>query len=205
MPVMLFGQETKKVKNKDDHEFYHVLKSDKSIRHGNYKKTYQNGSVKVNGYYKQGVKDSIWDFFDYDGELVQKFDYTKHLVVFYKTSKKEKEAKFKLNGPDTSEVQLDSPPLYIGGEVMMFERLIKEIRYPADARVNGISGTVFISFVVDTIGNATNHHVLRGIGAGCDEEALRVVTGIPNDWIPGMLHGKPVEVVYNLPIRFSLK
>jgi periplasmic protein TonB len=79
-----------------------------------------------------------------------------------------------------------------------------KIKYPAEALENGIKGTVYVSFVIDREGNVTNTKVLRGIGSGCDEEALRVVNEMPQ-WIPGTQRGKPVKVQYNLPIRFMLK
>ena len=68
---------------------------------------------------------------------------------------------------------------------------------------NGVQGTVYVSFVVESDGRINEAKVLRGIGSGCDEEALRVVKSMPN-WTPGTQRGKPVRVRYNLPIRFHL-
>jgi len=60
-----------------------------------------------------------------------------------------------------------------------------------------------ISFVVDSKGNVTDVKVLRGIGGGCDEEAIRVVKAMPQ-WHPGKQNGKNVRVLYNMPIYFKL-
>jgi protein TonB len=63
-------------------------------------------------------------------------------------------------------------------------------------------GVVYISFVVERDGSIGSTEVLRGVGGGCDEEALRVVRAMP-DWSPGRMDGVPVRVRYNLPIRFK--
>ncbi|MEM9025210.1 MAG: energy transducer TonB [Bacteroidota bacterium] len=77
------------------------------------------------------------------------------------------------------------------------------LQYPAEARDQGISGTVYVQFVVGKDGSVLAPKVLRGIGYGCDEEALRVVQGMP-PWVAGTQRGNPVKVQLILPIRFSL-
>ena len=71
------------------------------------------------------------------------------------------------------------------------------------AKEKGIQGTVYVTFVVDTDGSITDVRVLRGIGGGCDEEAVRVVQLMPK-WKPGYQDGKPVRVQFNMPLRFTL-
>lgn len=85
----------------------------------------------------------------------------------------------------------------------MFKFLAENMKYPETARNNGIQGRVFINFIVEPDGSITNAKVLKGIGGGCDEEALRVVNMMPK-WKPGTQHGKPVRVSYNLPVKFTL-
>jgi periplasmic protein TonB len=69
---------------------------------------------------------------------------------------------------------LKEPPIYIGADTIMFEK-ISLIRYPSIAAEYGISGTVFISFIIDKNGKTSNHRVFSGIiGYGCDEEALKI-------------------------------
>jgi protein TonB len=72
------------------------------------------------------------------------------------------------------------------------------------ATVKKIEGTVYITFVVDTDGSLLYIRVLRGIGGGCDEEALRVVRLMPK-WVPGKQGGKAVKVQYTLAVRFTLE
>lgn len=81
--------------------------------------------------------------------------------------------------------------------------LTKNLSYPRSAANAGVSGRVFISFVVNTDGSLTDVQVLRGIGFGCDEEAVRVIQKMPH-WKPGKQLGRAVRVKYNLPIAFTL-
>jgi len=81
--------------------------------------------------------------------------------------------------------------------------LQKKINYPEMARKAGIEGTVSIQFIVNKEGKVEDPRVLRGIGGGCDEEALRVVKQA--EFEPGRQRGKPVRVQYSLPIRFQLQ
>ena len=95
-------------------------------------------------------------------------------------------------------------PEYPGGEPGLYEYIGTNIQYPYEARVNGIQGRVFMSFTVDTDGYAKDIQVIRGIGGGCDEEAVRLVENMKR-WTPGInSNGNPVKVRYNLPIKFSL-
>ena len=84
-----------------------------------------------------------------------------------------------------------------------YKQLGKNLRYPRQAKKMGIQGKVYIRFIVDTDGSLTNIEVLKGIGAGCDEEALRVITQAPK-WKPGKQRGKPVKVRMTIPIVFKL-
>jgi len=99
---------------------------------------------------------------------------------------------------------VEEMPSFPGGQEELMKHIGKELKYPAEAVENGIEGTVFIAFVVEPDGMITEVKVLRGIGGGCNEEAVRVVKGMPK-WIPGKQRGKAVRVKYNLPIRFKLQ
>lgn len=96
-------------------------------------------------------------------------------------------------------------PQYKGGIRELYQFLIKEVKYPADARSKNIEGNVFVRFVVEPDGTITNPFVLKGIGGGCDEEAKRVVAATSGNWIGGKQNGKPVRVYYTLPIKFLLE
>jgi protein TonB len=99
---------------------------------------------------------------------------------------------------------VEEMPSFPGGEAERNKFLAQNIVYPQQATENGIQGTVYVSFVVDSKGNVTDVKVLRGIGGGCDEEALRVVKMMPQ-WHPGKQNGKNVRVLFNMPIYFKLQ
>lgn len=98
---------------------------------------------------------------------------------------------------------VEEPPQFPGGDEARIQYMISSIKYPDEARKKGVQGTVFISFIVEPDGSISHTKVLRGVGGGCDEEALRVINGMPN-WIPGKQKGKPVRVQFNMPIKFTL-
>jgi protein TonB len=99
---------------------------------------------------------------------------------------------------------VEQMPEFPGGEATMMKFLKDNIKYPQMARESGISGTVYVTFVVSKNGQISDVRVLRGIGGGCDEEAVRVVKAMPH-WIAGKQNGKAVPVQFNLPIRFTLQ
>ena len=101
-------------------------------------------------------------------------------------------------------VVVESMPEFPGGTLKLFEYLQSNIRYPVIAKETNIQGKVFVSFVIEKDGTVTDVQVLRGIGGGCDEEAMRVVREMPR-WIPGKQRGVPVRVKYNLPVKFVLQ
>ncbi|MBP6313138.1 MAG: energy transducer TonB [Flavobacteriales bacterium] len=106
--------------------------------------------------------------------------------------------------PNSVNTIVEVMPSFPGGQEEMFKYLGQEIKYPANAIEEGIQGVVYVSFLVEQDGSINDAIVLRGIGGGCDEEALRVVNSMPN-WTPGKQGGKAVRVKYNLPIRFTLR
>jgi len=98
---------------------------------------------------------------------------------------------------------LDTPPQFMGGQTKLLRFLNKNLHYPTSAEEQGVEGKVFVYFVVEDSGVLSNFKVLRGIGAGCDEEALRVVRLLP-PWQAGTLNGVNVRSSYVLPITFIL-
>ena len=98
-------------------------------------------------------------------------------------------------------ISVEEMPEFPGGEQALYDFLAKNIRIPSEPDV---IGKVFVSFVVEKDGTITNPKVLRDIGAGCGEEALRVVRMMPK-WKPGMHKGKAVRVQYTMPVVFKLE
>lgn len=104
---------------------------------------------------------------------------------------------------ETAFTLVEEMPSFPGGETARNKFLAENVVYPQLATESGIEGTVYVSFIVDTKGNITEVKVLRGIGGGCDEEALRVIKLMPR-WKPGRQNGKFVRVLFNMPIYFKL-
>ncbi|WP_167856811.1 energy transducer TonB [Hymenobacter aquaticus] len=92
-------------------------------------------------------------------------------------------------------------PSFPGGEAAFTKFLRAKIQYPAAALSHGASGKVHVSFVVDEQGHILDAKVVKGLGYGLDEEALRLVRIMPW-WNPGRVQGQPVKVAYTLPIVF---
>jgi protein TonB len=95
----------------------------------------------------------------------------------------------------------DEMPAFPGGEAAFQQFIRAKINYPAAALNKGISGKVHVRFIVDADGRIRDAEVLKGLGYGLDQEALRLVRIMPW-WTPGRLNGQPVRVSYTLPIVF---
>lgn len=99
---------------------------------------------------------------------------------------------------------VEKDPEFPGGTEALYKYLAENIKYPQLARDNGITGKVYITFVVERDGSIANPKILRDIGGGCGAEAIRVVKAMPK-WTPGKQRGKAVRVQFNLPVNFNLK
>jgi TonB family protein len=105
---------------------------------------------------------------------------------------------------DTTKDKVEVMPRFIGGEAVMLKFVAHNIKYPSEAMRKNIQGRIYVNFYIDKNGDVQNAKIIKGIGGGCDQEALRVVKLMPR-WKPGTLDGRPVNVNYNLPINFTLK
>ncbi len=103
-----------------------------------------------------------------------------------------------------TEINVEQQPEFPGGEEALMAYLSEHIRYPAKAIDKEVGGRVVLGFVVDKNGDIDELAVLKSLGYGCDEEAMRVIGSMPK-WKPGKNNGKPVKVYFNLPIVFEIK
>lgn len=95
-------------------------------------------------------------------------------------------------------------PSFPGGDAARKKYLARNLRYPSLAAEEGIQGTVYVSFVVKTNGSLSDIKIIKGIGGGCDQEAMRVVKKMPA-WNPGYQNGRKVAVLFNMPVYFRLQ
>jgi protein TonB len=86
----------------------------------------------------------------------------------------------------------------------LYPTILSNLKYPEIAKDNRTEGTVYVSFIVETDGSVSNVEVLKRVGDGCTEEAVRVVN-LLKGWTPGIKNGKAVRVPCTLPIKFTLK
>lgn len=93
-------------------------------------------------------------------------------------------------------------PEFPGGQEAMMKFLAENIKYPATALQASIEGLVVAQFIIDKTGKISDVNIIKPLGGGTDEEAIRVLTAMPK-WQPGKQNGKEVSVRYTLPIRFS--
>ena len=206
IPTFIFGQDIKKITDKENNETFYVLKSDKTTKHGAYKKFSYNDKLIIKGFYKQGFKDSIWECYSFDGQLTLKYNYTKNELVYFKPNDKVKDKKYRIvNGINSLDTTLSRPPIFLGGDDFVLSELAKNMRYPSTAVENGKSGKVYVLFTVDKFGKTSNYHVETPLGFGMDEEAIRVLKLLPDNWLPGLLNEQPVDVEIVYPINFRLQ
>lgn len=94
-------------------------------------------------------------------------------------------------------------PVFPGGIEAWNAYVSNNLNYPTLARQININGRVILEFIIEKDGSVSNVRVTKGLGAGCDEEAVRVVSASPK-WSPAFRRGKPIRYSYNFPIRFQL-
>lgn len=157
----------------------------------------------------------IWDDFDRKGRLIAQRDFDQ--VTYAPIRSDEWMERFPAtpasdsNSTDNDSTASDTTkftlieqmPMFPGGEAELFKFLGHNVRYPEEAIEAGITGNVIIKGMVDETGKWSNIEIYRSAHPYLDYEAWRVCNTMPL-WSPGIQKGKPVKVVYTLPIRFSL-
>jgi TonB family protein len=99
---------------------------------------------------------------------------------------------------------VEQMPEFPGGDKGFHQFIADNVKYPAEAKEKGIRGIVYVNFIVEPDGSVSDIKVLRGIGGGCDEEAVRVVKSMPK-FKPGIQNGEAVRVSYTVPVIFRLE
>lgn len=99
---------------------------------------------------------------------------------------------------------IDTMPQFPGGDAEMLNYLRNHLPYPPLAKLQGIQGSIYISFIVEVSGKITSVEIIKGLTGECDDAAIKAVQSMP-DWQPGFYKGKPVRVRFNMPVTFQLK
>ena len=124
-------------------------------------------------------------------------------VDLFSTDEPEKVEKQENSGPDFFTI-VEDMPTYPGGDEAFFQFIASNTKYPPEAKKRGVTGVVYVSYIVNTQGNVQDVRVVRGVDPLLDAEAVRVVKKLKG-FSPGMQRGKPVNVQFTLPVRFYLQ
>lgn len=167
-----------------------------------YKTEFEKGTM------EKGKKVGVWEYYNYSRNteepmVVQKYDHTANKLLYYLPVESVSYEVEKRPG-EWGMSEVDQPPLFIGG-IGVLGTYIAEMKYPESAQQAGVQGKVLISFVIDTLGHTSGHKVIKTIGGGCDQEALRTCQSIPNQWIAPRIGKKAVSVRYMMPFTFRLQ
>jgi TonB family protein len=162
-----------------------------------YYKGYDDKFTYINeeGTVRNGKRDSIWKGTDKNLGIT----YTEN----YKDGALVSGASMDKGGHSISYTKRGIPPEFKGGLEAFSNYLGRSINYPDDARQNNTQGRVILSFVVEKDGQVSNVQVVRAVSPSIDAEAVRIIKRSPR-WLPGVQFGRPVRVMYSVPINFSL-
>lgn len=156
----------------------------------------KTGAIDGYGNYKDNNPVGIWVWRDENGKDSTVIDYkadgTKHYV--HRSAQNEEVGDMYV----ISEV----PPEFPGGEDALLNYLVRNYKISKAASKGGKGGRVYVEFVISETGKVEDVKVKRGVSPECDQEAIRVIQNMPN-WKPGMQNGKPVKVLFNLPIKID--
>ncbi|MEQ8470761.1 MAG: energy transducer TonB [Marinoscillum sp.] len=182
-------------------EIFYVLKEDKEIKHGEYVRYGYTRKVAERGSYDLNQKVGIWEFYDRDGALEQRYNYDSNVLVFnpHKLSNK---VRTQINGKYEAIIP-DELPIFIGGvSKLAYLRMVRD--YPLEARRAGIEGEIYISAVITTDGKLIDEKIEQTLGYGLDEEALKSIRNIPDDFIPAKHDEQDANVMILFPVFFRL-
>ena len=157
---------------------------------------FENGNIEEEGEYTNDKKNGYWISYCEEGYKFSrtKYENGKYIEVIYWNSE----------GKEISVKEAEVMPEFPGGMNALEEFIYSNVHYPRVAKENGIHGTVKLKFYIDKDGIVTDIDLSEGVGGGCDEEAMRVVKMMPK-WKPGMQCNKPIRVLFNIPIKFTLR
>lgn len=190
------GQDTKLVTRKSGEyqEDFHVLKSDKSIKQGEYKKR-KGDVIAMEGTYENNEKVGEWKYYTY-GVLDQIYNHSSKELTYY--LKPSYSLKY------TGDEKLDTPPLFIGGKEELDAQLNAIMKYPEGPLSMKIEGNVTLSFVINEDNSVSEVYITAGIHSACDKEFRSALLKIANGWLAGKKDNTVVRSPVTLTIQFRV-
>ena len=188
------GMQLKSMKN------YHLRKkankNDYRVEYGAFEDYHDNGQLQAKGNIVEGqFHDTLLSYYA-DGKALR--------IDQYEAGRLIKGQCFDKEGKETAYFPYQVLPEFSGGREELFKYLGKNIRYPKDARENGLEGTVYVGFVIDRDGSIKDVTLRKDTYKILAEEAMRIIKTMPN-WNPGLIDGEKVRFSYTLPIKFKLE
>ncbi len=180
-------------------EKFGVLKSNNSIRQGEYQKT-KNGKLLERGIYNNGKKEAF-QYYDFDGSCFLEYDYDNNVVVSYKEPENY-EYYLDLNG--RTKADRLPLPLFSPYELRLF--IANNVKYPVAAQENGLSGISKVAISISDTGNIMSVSLFESSHKELDEESLRIMKLLSTDWkwIPAQKNGKAIQTYIIVPVKFVL-
>jgi TonB family protein len=165
-------------------------------KNGTIKHWYENGQLKSEIHYEDGSLDG--DVITYwENSVLKRED-------FFEKGRLVNGTCYNVKGQEVPHYDYEVRPEYPGGVSQLLQFLATQVRYPAESRQRGSEGKVIVQFTVEKDGTVTNAVVKRGVDAYLDAEALRVVSQMAR-WQPGMIDGEAAQMLFTLPIVFSIQ
>lgn len=163
---------------------------------GQYIKYYDNNNIKIKGQLENGLKIGKWESWRKNGQL--------HYREYYNSNGQLSHGKsYDLQSNEYSYEELKVKVNYKGGDKKLYKKIYRNINYPREAYNAGIEGKIHVNLVINKNGRISESFILKRIGGGCDEEALRVIKKCKK-WNPGLQRGQKIKTIVTLPIRFKL-
>lgn len=163
----------------------HYLDNALEVPHGEFTYFYQNGQIESKGKYENGAKIGVWERFNPNGVAKAERYYSG-----YKYG-------------DDPILDPDVMPEYEGGHQAMYQFLSENLQYPEIAQINKVEGEVYVSFVINKVGEVERVMVMNSLDPHLDKEAIRLVESLPK-WKPGKKDGSLVKTQMAMPIKFKL-
>lgn len=192
---------------------------EKAPKEGNFKYYHSNGSLSREGNYLDSEKEGIWKTYDSTGKLYEVINYKKgeydgDFLVYYASGKLKRKdiyengkfvagTCFSERGKKIKYFDYFQQASFKGGKQELTKFLSQHLKYPDYALDHSIEGKVWLKFDIDEKGKLSNVTVIKKVHPTLDEEALRVVSLMP-DWIPEKADGVSVKSDFFLPINFKL-
>lgn len=202
-----FSQELQKVNEKSKNPnrvfTYHVLKGSQ-VKEGAAEMKYKGKlGFRVKGQFRQGNKSGSWEFFDTDNNLIQKYNYTTKNFEYLQNFNAVK-AVYILKDQELVPLETGAIPVLLGGDAKILYFLANNVQYPHAARAKRVSGTVGVMVTITKEGEMVRPFIPKPGDKSLDAEALRVVSFMPNDWIPLYLDGEATDCLVLLYFNFRL-